>query len=507
MTNYTYSPLPIVVGAHDIAHLDSSLQRLDGTFDLEFEGVFWNEYTRSLLPVPLIIFTLGFIATIVVAGILLDKAYFQDERDKAGGPEAQAGGPEAPKWQMPEIPKNHLVKLLVSSLLLALIATQTVFIGNSSFMEGARTTHESLGDMNTRFTDLHSYGLNLKEARTTFNANLARASFSCQAIRNQSVAFGRAMFTYEIVVRTYTDFMEPIPENIETIDGYVYTAEEIKDGIVWPVYLVVMCTLVLYALNCRYHDRKLIQASISVGEFLNALIMFLCAAEMAIVMCAADFCMDPSGNVQKYYEENSTTYGIIGYYSTCSGTNPADEGILLLGNIVNELDTRTQRGTAQCPNTESVQNMAAQVTIMQGQVALIERDTECDPVHAELSGALEEGACVGMFRGVYTFWVGHNVTVTLLFITVATLGAMFYHYGEGLWFTDEGKQEHSKRETAHIQNDAVYNKRASFNPMTSELENPMATGNKGEFELPQHNQSTQHNQNTDEDTTDDASYF
>jgi hypothetical protein len=446
-----YSPIPIVAQCHNIKHLDPALQEVDNTFYYDVNGTFYNEYTESLVTVPLIILVLGFIATLIVSGVLLYRAYSKNK--------------ETGKADQAFVSIQFLVKLLVAGCLLTLLADQTVFFANQSFTAGVKTSRDALNALNTRFSDLHSYGQLLSTIGQDFNTNFAAAVGTCQGIKNESTAIGTLMFHYDFVVTSYVGFMEPIPGNTDEFKSYVDTAESYKDGFVWIVYILVLCTLLAYVACMRYQNKASTQVSLGAAEFLNLFIMFLAFAEMIIVIGLADFCMDPATNLLKFYTENSTTYDALEYYSTCEGTNPADAGIFALQGIIFTLDDTVKKGGEQCTNDTNVDGMKTSILGMYSQIALIDKNAECPPIQKEIALVLEEGVCVGIFRGLYTFWIEHNVTAALLFITTAFFGAVFYYYGV---YWDIAKQnQNSDRETdlyLNVEEDGL-GARGSMNPV------------------------------------------
>lgn len=59
--NDSYSPSAVVQELHAILHLDPALQKSSNNFDITVEST-WNDYTRSLLPIPIICMSIGLLA-------------------------------------------------------------------------------------------------------------------------------------------------------------------------------------------------------------------------------------------------------------------------------------------------------------------------------------------------------------------------------------------------------------------------------------------------------------
>jgi hypothetical protein len=78
-----YSPSYIVRQTHDILHLDSRLNKVDNTFAITYDSQ-WNDYSKSLIPIPAICMVLGLSAIVILQIVLCLRICFKNCREKYG---------------------------------------------------------------------------------------------------------------------------------------------------------------------------------------------------------------------------------------------------------------------------------------------------------------------------------------------------------------------------------------------------------------------------------------
>jgi hypothetical protein len=409
--NDTYTPLYLVVQTNKWLHLDTSLKPISNEFGYDSEEPF-NEYTKSILILPIILFALGLLSIILVSS-------FRTSVICCSG-KTQSKTP---------ISYQNLIKILIIGVFFTLIFNTAVFIGSHHFDEGAFTVDKGVGLLVTRFDNHRNNGYALEKQGNVFNSNYQNATSTCAGMNSQSARIIASLEAYDELVTQYIFASESVAEAAEGLQDNVDNMKLAKECTVWTIYVAVLSMLFAFTKCIRDQRKASMQSSIPLGESLDFVIMFFALLEMIMVMFFADFCMDPKNNMMKFFEEGTLTYQTVEYYSTCEGENPYQAAILAMRVVVGQLDDSTQTGGAACPNDDNVDGMETQVTNMYATIDLAEEGIACEPVRAELETILEEGLCVGIFRGLYTFWLGNNLTAPLLFFTVGAMSIIYYYFG------------------------------------------------------------------------------
>jgi hypothetical protein len=114
------------------------------------------------------------------------------------------------------------------------------------------------------------------------------------------------------------------------------------------------------------------------------------------------------------------TKEIVTYYSSCNGTNPLQEPLLLAFSynqqMKDTLDTLTNPSSTFCPNDPELQACYSDVEDIYATLYDISVSASCAPIQEQSSDASDDGVCNYFFNAVLYLWVSQYIGMICIFV-------------------------------------------------------------------------------------------
>jgi hypothetical protein len=262
-----YTPSAIIRGMHRVPHLDHDLQKDDNNFAVTYEDR-WNDYSWSVLPMPIIC---GSIGLLVLAFVILYQCRTYCTRCCPRRHITDDDGFPKKLW-------NYRAASLVA-IFVVLVVIQAIIFGNIYLTRGVHHTNNTLDYLQATFLSLNNSGADLYLQGKQLDSNLKDTR--CGPAK----ALRAGMSTYFDAIKQYRKQVTPIPLEIEHAQELLQLyGVDYKDRTVWVFYAVfILCSLFLIlgiALTTP--------AVMWVGSFLADLLLIasftLCGIVMAILV-------------------------------------------------------------------------------------------------------------------------------------------------------------------------------------------------------------------------------
>jgi hypothetical protein len=262
-----YTPSAIIRKMHGVAHLNSDMQREDNTFAVTYEDR-WNDYTMSLLPVPIIC---GSIALLVLLFVILYQCRTYCTRCCPRKHITEDDSYYETLW-------SYRVAFLVA-IFLVLFFVQAIIFGNIYLTRGVHSTNDTLDYLQATFLSLNNSGAALHRDGDQLDQDLRDTR--CRAAKSLRAGLP----AYFNAVEQYQALVFPIPLEIEHAQELLQLyGVDYKNRSVWVFYAVfTVCALIL-ALGMALTTPSVFW----LGSFLSNLLLIasfvLCGIVMAILV-------------------------------------------------------------------------------------------------------------------------------------------------------------------------------------------------------------------------------
>jgi hypothetical protein len=133
------------------------------------------------------------------------------------------------------------------------------------------------------------------------------------------------------------------------------------------------------------------------------------------------------------------TKEIVTYYSSCNGTNPLQEPLILALNytyLMNSTINVLTSSTGSCPGDPNLMACYADTRAIVDSLTAISVSAQCPPVKEQWDDAVNNGACDHVFNGSLWMWSSMFVSGTFLFFLLI-VGSIIYKFFDELWYDDE----------------------------------------------------------------------
>jgi hypothetical protein len=266
--NISYAPQNIVEQMHQVLHLTHSLAVTDNTFDITIHST-WNDYTQSLLPIPLICMTLALLAVLV----------FQCTTCCVGCCCKRAEPDE-------ELRKKHLRHYEIWFLLafiVVLLFDQTLIFGSKYLGKGVDTADGGLDYVGDTFTLLNAYGADL-----TADGLVIQSDFINSANTNncsEASSLNSYMDDYFVYVDDYTQQIQDIPNKVNDAQDALHKyGVDYKNKTVWVFYVMFIVCIVIYAVGLMLKQRVAVFVGITCSDLVMTLVFIICGVVMIILV-------------------------------------------------------------------------------------------------------------------------------------------------------------------------------------------------------------------------------
>jgi hypothetical protein len=133
-------------------------------------------------------------------------------------------------------------------------------------------------------------------------------------------------------------------------------------------------------------------------------------------MGVSDFCMNPVSSCGAIVGQDTETYNILSFYSTCTGTggpfNPYVDNIFTLNGYLNET-MNSLEGSVSQQCFDGVKGAINQINFYTKGVY---QDIQCPEIYNDWSTFMYSGVCDYFFNGIVNVWVVQLLEVVILFV-------------------------------------------------------------------------------------------
>lgn len=404
---------------HEVPHLayvNHQLHKTDNTFGVS-AGDYYNVYTKSLLPIPVIIACIGTIAIIFLSLSLCFRTCCTSLRcmpmfNKDGTLPFSAFATTA------------LPVIIGVFCVFAIVANQAVLFGNRDLNDAVHIIKNAFSFLANAFNNLYVDGIILENNADALQTNTTAAVDSgCVA----AATLTPDIQSFQDNVDSYMNYVSPLPGEVAHARHKITTiGVHDKNASLWVLYVAAWVVTLLYIFGQSCRSKVALQSGISITTVLMEVLICFCAAEMVLLIGLGDFCMAPQHNFLQAMS-NASNYPTIEYYVTCEGDAPFEDDIQSARNYLNLVSTNIDLLQTTCPGNEYVDNLAEIIPRVYGALDDISNNTDCGPYMVQAQTVLEHGVCHSGFQGFFTVWVSQYLLTFCLFV-VTVAASLSYQY-------------------------------------------------------------------------------
>lgn len=279
-SNDTYSPGYLVRTMHRTLHLDSSLQPISNDFNISYDSLL-NDYSKSLVPVPVICMALGMIAVVCLQLALCARLCCKvckclpTVRTATPNEEQEESKRYNPRF-------NFLLFTFIALMALTIIFDQALLFGSKFLTDGVNTSRDAIDYLFDLTTGLNSEGQQL----LTYGNQLAN-DFSAAETSGCTAAATLSGYVddYYGYVNDYLDYVSPLPGQCSgASDGIDKWGVTYKNQSIWVLYIMIMLGVILYSVGMCLRSKLTLQISIGISELIMIVLFLAVGVEMVILV-------------------------------------------------------------------------------------------------------------------------------------------------------------------------------------------------------------------------------
>jgi hypothetical protein len=426
-----YRPSAEVERMHSTAHLDSALEKVDGSFGMHYDD-YANSYTDSVQMVPMLM-TLFFSCVVLLAAVwlflslnfrhfgwstfpLTPSAYRTSSMtstsfdDVSIGVKGNAG---RAKWSIAEgLPAAIHSHPTIARVAVAVTAGLTFVVANTTFYgdrlvtSGVDYALDESAAAQTTFNAIHAMAVRADSLSVDINTELqaAVASGSCQAIYPMHDLVEALVASADQLTR----YTVAVPDAAKEYDATLeYYGRDVKDSTTFLFFglVLVVCTAV-YLSFFHLRNRRSVAMTAGVAHLVAAgFVASSCLVFIATVL-GADFCMAPDKYILQMTPLGPTTE-VMTFYTMCDGVNPIALRQQQTYNLSLAIDQTTAvllTDPRSCPEDAHLTKIRTDAQTICTQLDAMDDSLRCIPLRTHLLGSVQDGLCDDMFRGTHSLY-------------------------------------------------------------------------------------------------------
>ena len=233
--NNTYTVQDVVKQMHRLPHLDSALQTTSNDFGIYTDST-WNDYTKSLLPLPLICMSLGLLSLLIFQCTVCCCGCFR----KAPLPGTQ----RVNEWSA-TLSLRYLLGGFILMTVVVVLFDQVILFGNGYLSSGISTSDDALNYLQNTFNDLNTYGNDLIVDGYHLRNDFTNATIkdNCQ----QAATLNAYLVDYFTYVDEYLSYISDVPDKCSNAQDalHQYGVHD-KNSSIWAFYsMFIVCAGIL----------------------------------------------------------------------------------------------------------------------------------------------------------------------------------------------------------------------------------------------------------------------
>jgi hypothetical protein len=282
--NITYHALGIVKSIHLLPRFNQQFYRSSNDFDIDTSDL-QNEYTESVIMLPIVLASLIFIAFTLFELALCCRYCCPCCRCVETSPERSSIHSMAIWTNKVTSSRLSLVRAFWVFAFLAFLACQGIIAGAIFIFSGSHRGIESADDLYHIAIGLKHSGEYLENSGDLILNLTAKAIPTCpEASFVQDYADD-----FDVYVSEYQDIINPIPNDLNKMEDFLHTyGLQIVSISIWVTYSCVMMTLLAIVITYRTRNRSAVKVSIGWGAVILHVLLVgwcLCMITMVSLSC------------------------------------------------------------------------------------------------------------------------------------------------------------------------------------------------------------------------------
>lgn len=420
--NQSYTAIGAVQFTHQILHLSPSLHEVSNTFNITYDN-YYNEYTRSLLPIPILCGALGILALFIFQFALCARLCCCTWCRCV--PELSRNRNEELDELIVKPCRNWLKWVFVVTAVLTILTDQTLIAGKIRLTTGVSKARDSIDYLSNVFnllnddaSLLYDYG---DELTFDFSSSYDNGN-GCQ----YSDDLLAGISTYDEYVDEFDDFVSPVPSQLTSASNDVQRwGIKYPNYFLWALYGLILIFVSLFLLSYfACGSRNSMRGSVFLSCLLLLFPLFLLiAGEMGILMGLSDFCMQPTEYIIPLVPPDIRN--LTSYYTTCAGVNPISPVIQEAITYTTQYQGYVSDALTQCPGDTYLLDAQSVLVNVQSVLTNVTSTIVCPPTQNQLLNLLQDNLCDTSFQGLYLSWLGIYVTSGLLLLLVIVSSLLY----------------------------------------------------------------------------------
>lgn len=278
--NDDYSPSYIVRQSHNILHLDGSLKSVSNDFNITYSSQ-WNDYSRSLLPIPIICGTLGIVAVVFLQIALCVRICCKTCRCLPTVRASRKSNTEE-MFDRDTLPRYRILSIVFLVFAVIVIGTnQMVLFGNHYLTEGVDSSRDGINFLHDLTTTLTNQGNDLISSGDVLQSDLNSAAPDCNPAADLADGVSKYFDEY---VNDFLGYVDPVPGRCNDANDGLDTWESYKNSSLWVIYAVFWILIVLYSIGMFLKHKLLLQIGIGFTQIFTIIIFLIVLTLMVIVV-------------------------------------------------------------------------------------------------------------------------------------------------------------------------------------------------------------------------------
>lgn len=274
----SYEPIALVRQMHRLPHLTMRLEPHDHEFDIDYDSQ-WNSYTQSLLPLPIIIASVGYVLLLALLGWMMCRLGI----DCCRCAPSKLGNSFFNGVRVVHPAAKYLRYLVFLGLLGLLLWPQVMIMGSGKLSDGVNTIKDGLDFLSDTFNDLTNYG-----ERMEGDGILLLEQFSSAAENDCFAARGLEQYVddYLDYVDDYLSYVEPVPDKVDNVHDEVdkYGINWKNDSIYAAYACILLSAILLFGSAVVKKPSCFMGMSVAFTQIVVALVIFLCMILMIVLV-------------------------------------------------------------------------------------------------------------------------------------------------------------------------------------------------------------------------------
>lgn len=280
--NNTYHTLYVVRQTHRLPHLDENLNTVSNDFGITSDSL-WNDYTRSLLPLPIIVGVVLIISVVAFQAALLCRFCFKCCNCSPKNLRASTNTYPSALNAARKIDRSRtcLIIFFFVFCFLVVVAQHGIFVGRLHISDAVHKFSDSIDALSVTASDLVDIGYDMDTSGESVEDKVDAAVPTCPQANN----IYPYIETYDDAVGDYIDLMEPISGDSDNLDDYLHDVvlHNMKIAI-WCMYAAIMGCVMIYLVAYACRSKTTMKVGIGLGEVMVILFTALCCAELIILV-------------------------------------------------------------------------------------------------------------------------------------------------------------------------------------------------------------------------------